>query len=124
MRLLPAILHVSIAAAAVFGQTNTTNPLVPLVNIPGADARLANIRGVAVDSAGNVFFVGGGVSVLRLDAGTGILTSVAGNGTTGFSGDGGPATSAQLSGPSAVAVDSADNLYIADGQRVRKVSQG
>ena len=65
-------------------------------------------------------------TVLRLDATTGILTLVAGNGTPGFSGDNGPATSAQLNSPAGVAVDSAGNVYIADGcnHRIRKVSNG
>ena len=56
----------------------------------------------------------------------GIITAVAGNGTSGFSGDGGPATSASLGGSSGVAVDSAGNLYIADtsNARIRKVSGG
>ena len=55
-----------------------------------------------------------------------VITTVAGNGTRGFSGDNGPATSAQLYGPSGVAVDSAGNLYIADSgnNRIRKVSNG
>src|SRR5262245_41279608 len=52
------------------------------------------------------------------------ITTVAGNGTAGFSGDGGPATSAQLNAPFSVAVDSAGNIYIAEwsNNRVRKVS--
>ncbi len=64
--------------------------------------------------------------VLRLGAATGALILVAGNGTTGFSGDNGPATSAQLWQPAGVAVDSAGNLYIADtgNNRIRKVSNG
>jgi hypothetical protein len=61
-----------------------------------------------------------------LDAATGVLTLVAGNGTPGFSGDNGPATSAQLYSPQGLAVDSASNLYIADSgnNRIRKVSNG
>jgi len=57
---------------------------------------------------------------------TGLLTTVAGNGTLGFSGDNGPATSAELNTPSGVAVDAAGNLYIADSgnQRFREVSNG
>src|SRR5438067_1839147 len=57
---------------------------------------------------------------------SGIITTVAGSGTYGFSGDGGPATSAQLSGPYGVTVDVAGNLYIADvyGSRIRKVTAG
>ena len=96
------------------------------VYLPGALANLENgVGGVAVDGAGNVFLTMPGV-VLRLDAITGILTLVAGNGTYGFSGDNGPATSAQLRSPTGVAVDSAGNLYIADGvdNRIRKVSGG
>lgn len=100
--------------------------IVPLVNIPATEARLPGVKGMAVDADGNVFFVSGGYSVLRLDANTGILTSVARNGTPGFSGDDGPATSAQLAGATSVAVDPAANLYIADANngRVRKVSNG
>ena len=55
-----------------------------------------------------------------------MITTVAGNGTPGFSGDNGPATSAQLFYPLGVAADSAGNLYIADtgNSRIRKVSNG
>src|SRR5580658_9496051 len=67
------------------------------VNIRGTSASLdADVPlDVAADRAGNVFFVDQS-TVLRLDAVTGLITAVAGNGTTGFSGDNGPATSAQL----------------------------
>jgi sugar lactone lactonase YvrE len=82
-------------------------------------------QSIAADRAGNVFFADQN-TVLRLDATTGVLTLVAGNGTPGFSGDNGPATSAQLATPGGIAVDSAGNLYIADGYnyRIRKVSGG
>ena len=123
MRMLNRILCVCVLVCRAAGQS-ANSTLVPPVNIPGAAARLSSVKGVAVDSTGNVFFVAGGYSVLRLDAATGLLASVAGNGTPGFSGDNGPATSAQLSSPTAVAVDSSGNLYIADGQLVRKVSKG
>jgi hypothetical protein len=95
------------------------------VNIPGTSASLHGPPAVAVDRAGNVFFVDGN-DVLRLDAATGILTLVAGNGTPGFSGDNGLATRAQLLLPQGLAVDSAGNLYIADtnNNRVRKVTNG
>ena len=83
------------------------------VNIPGTSASLRGVNAIAADRAGNVFFTAG-IVVLRLDAVTGILSLVAGNGTYGFSGDNGPATSAQLNYPGGIAVDSAGNLYIGD----------
>ena len=85
---------------------------------------------LAVDSAGNVFVsqsaaIAGtyGDVVQRVDAVSGAVTTVVGTGTVGFSGDGGPATAAQLNGPGAVAFDSSDNLYIADvgNGRIRRV---
>jgi sugar lactone lactonase YvrE len=99
------------------------------VNIPGTSAILQQPDSVAVDGAGNVFIAVENDAVLRLDAATGILTLVAGNGTPGFSGDGGPATSAQLGAhPQSlgIAVDFAGTLYIADrnNRRIRKVSNG
>ena len=83
----------------------------------------ANHNGLAVDAAGNLYIADDGHHRIRkVDAG-GIITTVAGNGTQGFSGDGGPAASAQLYRPGGVAVDAAGNLYIADmlNSRVRKV---
>ena len=88
---------------------------------------MGNIYGIAADRTGNVFLSLGDYDlVLRLDAATGNLTRVAGNGTRGFSGDGGPATGAQLSGPAGLAIDAAGNLYLADANnlRVREVANG
>ena len=94
------------------------------VNIAGSSATLAP-GSIAADRQGDLFFVNQNV-VLRMDAVTGTLTLAAGNGTTGFSGDGGPATGAQLFRPSGIAVDSPGNLYISDAgnQRIREVSNG
>src|SRR6185369_9293882 len=76
--------------------------------------------GVAVDSVGNVFIADSGR--VRKVSRDGIVTTVAGNGTDGFSGDGGPATSAQLLGPVGVAMDGSGNLFIAARSHIRRVS--
>jgi uncharacterized protein (TIGR03437 family) len=82
--------------------------------------------GVAVDSRGNVYIADQGNNRIRMVSPGGIITTVAGNGTAGYAGDGGPATAAELSKPTGVAVDSGGNLYIADqgNYRVRMVSSG
>jgi trimeric autotransporter adhesin len=80
---------------------------------------------VAVDNTGNVFFVELYRSrVYKISAATGIITPIAGNGTSGFSGDGGPATAAQLDSPEGIAVDNAGNVFIADwgNNRIRMVA--
>ena len=110
-----------------FGQNYTISTVAGTGwDLPGLSANLANLEGVAVDGAGNVFITLATYSVvLRLDT-NGQLSLVAGNGTLGFSGDGGPATLAQLSGLTAVAVDAAGNVYIEDAgnNRIRMVSNG
>jgi uncharacterized protein (TIGR03437 family) len=91
-------------------------------NGPATSAQLS-AGGLAVDSAGNLY-IADRYSVRKVSGG--VITTVAGNGTLGFSGDNGPALSAELNGPTGVAVDSAGNLYIADtlNNRIRKVSNG
>ena len=88
---------------------------------PATSAKLDALD-VAADSAGNVYIADSRNSRIRKVSPDGIITTVAGNGTLGFSGDGGPATSAQIGAPYGVAVDVAGNLYIADSGHVRKVS--
>jgi hypothetical protein len=81
---------------------------------PATDAELDGPAGVAVDSAGDIFIADLGNSKVReVNAATGIITTVAGNGDTGYSGDGGAATSAELNGPQGLAIDG-QYLYIAD----------
>jgi sugar lactone lactonase YvrE len=91
---------------------------------PATSAQLAAPRGVAVDPAGNIFIADSGNDVIRMVTTDGIINTVAGNGSRGFSGDNGPATSAQLSYPVGVAVDANGNLFIADryNNRIRMVN--
>ena len=77
--------------------------------------------GVAVDNAGNLFIADYINDRVRKVGTNGIITTVAGNGKQDYSGDGSAATNAALFYPSSVAVDSAGNLFIADGERIRKV---
>ncbi len=78
-------------------------------------AQLSDPYGVAVDAEGDLFIADTCNNVVReVSASTGVITTVAGNGTAGYSGDGGQATSAQLNWPMAVAVDNSGNLFIAD----------
>jgi hypothetical protein len=94
-------------------------------NGPAANAQFFQPGGVAIDSAGRMYIADTQNNRVRMIA-NGVITTIAGNGTYGFSGDNGPATNAQLATPVAVAVDPAGNLYIADinNFRIRKVSGG
>jgi uncharacterized protein (TIGR03437 family) len=91
---------------------------------PAAAAQLSFPMGLAVDTAGNLFVADRDASVVRKIAANGIITTVAGSGTPGFTGDGGAAISAQINGPYGVAVGAGGSLYIADtgNNVVRKVS--
>jgi sugar lactone lactonase YvrE len=89
---------------------------------PATGASLSSNRlAVAADAAGNLYIADTeNYRIRRVDAQTGIINTVAGNGTPTFSGDGGPAVDAGMF-PTAVAVDRDDNFFIADGNRVRRV---
>jgi sugar lactone lactonase YvrE len=79
--------------------------------------------GVAVDASGNLYIADTDNNRIRKVTPSGTISTVAGNGTEGYGGDGGPATSAQLASLYGVTVDAGGNLYIADtwNNRIRKV---
>src|SRR6201993_4521796 len=91
-------------------------------NGAAAKASLSEPFGVAVDAVGNLYIADTSNHRIRKVDTSGMITTVAGNGTEGFSGDGGAATSASLNFPTGVTVDRADNLLITDqsNHRIRK----
>ena len=87
-------------------------------------ALLGRLAGVALDGSGNIYSTSNNFSrVRKVTASTGIVSTFAGTGMTGFGGDGGQATAALLDFPQGLALDGSGNLYIADAttQRIRKV---
>jgi sugar lactone lactonase YvrE len=131
-RVLFPLLAMLALSPALCGQTITTvagNGTAASTG-DGGQATAASLNspsGAAVDSSGNLFIADTGSSVIRkVNASTGIITTVAGNGSFGFSGDGGPATAASLNQPNALAIDGAGNLFISDitNNRVRRVTNG
>jgi uncharacterized protein (TIGR03437 family) len=84
---------------------------------------LSQPEGIALDSAGNVYFADAAVHRVRKITANGLIQTVAGTGVAGFSGDGGPASAALLNQPYGLAFDTSGNLYIADlgNARVRKI---
>jgi sugar lactone lactonase YvrE len=93
-------------------------------NGPATSALLYAPSSVAVDAGGNLYIADAGNNRIRKVSTTGVITTVAGNGTAGFLGDGGSALTAEMSDPIGVAVDAVGNLYIADtgNNRIRKVT--
>jgi sugar lactone lactonase YvrE len=121
MRLASAAILAWLASATAYGQPYAIDTFAG-----GGAAGLHGPQSVAADPAGDVYFTTQDNMVMRADASKGVPAVVAGNGSPGFSGDGGPAAQARLRSPTGVAVDASGNLYIADtdNNRVRKVSGG
>ena len=89
---------------------------------PATNAILSSPEYPAVDASGNLFFADRGNARIRKVDINGFITTVAGNGTLAYSGDGGAATNASLADPAGVGVDASDTLFIPEANRVRKVS--
>jgi sugar lactone lactonase YvrE len=90
---------------------------------PAINAQITDPYGLAFDSKGNLYVSDTDNNRVRRIDTHGAITTVAGTGTAGFSGDGGPATKAELNGLYGLVIDKHGNLYIADNgsQRVRKI---
>lgn len=95
-------------------------------NGPALQATLGQVYGMAVDSAGNLYFTEQDNNRIRRITPGGIITTIAGTGVAGFSGDGGPATAARISQPTRLAVDASNALYFVDSAThvVRKILNG
>ncbi len=92
---------------------------------PALSAMIAKPSSLCMDTCDNMYFADEDNQVVRrIDAASGIITTVAGNGTAGYSGDGGPATAAQFNHPAGVKIDNSGNLYISDyfNHRVRRMT--
>ena len=79
---------------------------------------------IAIDTHNNLYIADAGINVIRMVNTMGVISTIAGNGNGGYSGDGGPATSAELRIPGSVSLDSKGNLFIADdyNNRIREVT--
>ncbi|HLW77933.1 MAG TPA: hypothetical protein VKS01_13140 [Bryobacteraceae bacterium] len=86
-------------------------------------AILTQAEGVAADKSGNLYIADAGMNRIRMVDRAGTIATIAGTGVAGFSGDGGPASAAQLNAPYGIVLDGIGNLYIADlgNARVRKI---
>lgn len=93
---------------------------------PATAASIGSVFGFCIDDKGNILFADYSKSRIRKIAPSGIISTVAGNGIDGYTGDGGLATAAQLNSPREIDIDSDGNLYIADNLNhvVRKITSG
>ncbi len=93
-------------------------------NAPATSAHLNLPTAITLDTTGNLYIADTANHRIRRIDTTGTITTIAGNGTQGYSGDTGPATAASIDSPSGLAVDSLNNLYLADthNQRIRKIT--
>jgi uncharacterized repeat protein (TIGR01451 family) len=106
----------TVAGTGVFGSIEDDG-------MPAISARIGMPSGLAVDTAGSIYFVDNNIYIRKVTAATGLLSTIAGTGINGYSGDGGPAGSAALGNVQDIAVDSKGNVLIADqyNHRIRKI---
>jgi sugar lactone lactonase YvrE len=92
-------------------------------NAPATASQLDLPTALALDPANDLYVADTGNHRIRKIAASGLITTIAGNGTQGFSGDAGPAISAAIDSPAGIALDSASNLYLADthNHRIRRI---
>ncbi len=114
------IAYVDKATRTITHFAGQSGSAVPGDEGPATEAGFELTDGVALDRQGNLFIVDLlDYKIRRVDALTGIITTVAGTGVSGYSGDGGPATEARLSRPSSITIDRNGNIYFSDTERTR-----
>lgn len=115
--------EVSAASGIITTVAGSTTATALGDNGPATSAMLTNPLGIVLDSAGNLY-IATAARIRVVNASTGTITTYAGNGTSGSSGDNGPATNATLSLPSGMAIDKAGNIYFTDpgAEVVRKIT--
>ena len=120
-----------LAAALASGQTITNfagngSPGYQGDNGPATQAEVDNVVGLAADAAGNIYLADQNYSVVRKVDTNGVVTTFAGVGAPGFTGDQGPATQAKLRGPTGVCVGPSGDVYVNDlgNHRVRRIAAG
>jgi len=112
----PAQIITSIAGTGDTGSYNGDG-------IPATAARLQTPTGIAVDAGGNIIFAEAeGFRIRKINT-SGIISTIAGRGTSGYSGDGGPATAAEIKEPCALVIDNSGNVFFTDlyNSCVRKI---
>jgi uncharacterized protein (TIGR03437 family) len=116
------LLTLGVRGQSIITTVAGTNFVFPSQPLPAVNAPLGAVAGIALDGNGNIYLTDPNNCLVMKVNSQGILSVVAGNGTPGYSGSNGPATSAALNAPHAIAIDASGNLYIADASSIRKVT--
>ena len=120
----PRIRKVTVSSGIITTIAGTGTPNYNGDNIPATSAQLVAPSGITFDGRGNIYFADRGTSLVRMiNVSTGIITTIAGNGTAGYNGDNILATSAELNEPAGIAIDRSGKIYIGDtfNKRIRVV---